>query len=54
MMVRRYYRVTSATRVSIFQYEILLNYIPTIQTNIEPRQVEKMGEFYELKIFQIL
>ena len=46
-MVGRYYGVTLAARVSIFQYEILLNYIPTIQKNIEPRQVEKMGEFYK-------
>ena len=50
MMVGRYYGVTLAARVSIFQYEILLNYIPTIQKNIEPRQVEKMGDFKNKKI----
>ena len=42
-----YHEVTLAARVSIFQYEILLNYIPTVQKNIEPKQVEKMGEFYK-------
>ena len=47
MMVGRYYGVTSVAMVSIFQYEILLNYIPTIQKNIKPRQVGKMGKFYK-------
>ena len=47
MMVRSYYGVISTTRVSIFQYEILLNYTPTVQKNIEPRQVEKKGKFYK-------
>ena len=48
-MVCNYYGVTSIDRVSIFQNEILLNYTPTVQKNIEPRQVEKMGKFYKKK-----
>ena len=47
MMVCRYYGVRLAGKVSIFQYEILANYIPMVQKNIEPRQVEKMREFYK-------
>ena len=47
MMVGRYYGVTLAAMVSIFQYEILLNYIPTIQKNIKPRQVRKMVKSYK-------
>ena len=46
-MVGRYYGVTSTAMVSIFQYEILLNYVPTIQKNIKPRQVGEMGKFYK-------
>ena len=46
-MVCRHYGVTLVARVSIFQYEILLDYIPMVQKNIEPRQVEKKGEFYK-------
>ena len=46
-MVFSYYGVTSVAKVSIFQCEILLNYIPAVQNNIEPRQVEKMGKFYK-------
>ena len=37
MMICSYYGVTPAVGVSIFQYEILLNYIPTVQKNTEPK-----------------
>ena len=49
MVACSYCGVTSATRVFIFQYEILLNCIPTVQKNIEPIQVKKMGKFYKSK-----
>ena len=49
MVACSYCGFTSATRVSIFQYEILLNCITTVQKNIEPIQVEKMGKFYKSK-----
>ena len=35
MMICSYYGVIPAVGVSIFQYEILLNYIPTVQKNTE-------------------